>query len=297
MEQSAMLEMEWKVTLERLLGSTVIDKQPVHRGYTPVRRDIVSLANGRTAFVKTAVDERTAGWIRREIHAYHHLPVPHVPQLLGFDSKGEQPLLVLEDLRHAHWPPPWSREDIELVLEAKAALASMPFDGLESVTTFQPEFGRWWHHVAADPEPFLQLGLVSKEWLEQHIDTLLQEADKAALEIEGEALLHFDLRSDNLCLLDGRAILIDWNCACLGNPQLDLASWMPSLAAEGGALPEEILPGWVAGGILIAGYFASQAGLPIIPNAPFVREVQQSQLREALPWIQRMLELAPLDGA
>ena len=45
------------------------------------------------------------------------------------------------------------------------------------------------------------------------------------------------MRSDNLCIRDGRAYLVDWNCACLGNPELDLAAWLPSLACEGGPQP------------------------------------------------------------
>jgi thiamine kinase-like enzyme len=46
-------------------------------------------------------------------------------------------------------------------------------------------------------------------------------------------LLHFDVRSDNLCFRDGRALLIDWNLACIGNPVVDVAAWLPSLHAEG----------------------------------------------------------------
>jgi hypothetical protein len=65
---------------------------------------------------------------------------------------------------------------------------------------------------------------------------------------------------------------------------------------EGGPLPErtrEIPPGAVA---LVTGFFASRVGLPVIPAAPKVRDVQQRQLAIALPWAVRSLHLPPLDG-
>ena len=44
---------------------------------------------------------------------------------------------------------------------------------------------------------------------------------------------------------------------------------------------------------LVTGYFAARAGLPVIPHAPLVREVQLTQLRVALPWAARALGLPP----
>jgi hypothetical protein len=47
----------------------------------------------------------------------------------------------------------------------------------------------------------------------------------------------------------------------------------------------------------VSGFFAARAGLPDIPQAPFVRRLQREQLSTALPWVQRVLNLPPLDGA
>ena len=46
----------------------------------------------------------------------------------------------------------------------------------------------------------------------------------------------------------------------------------------------------------MAGFFATRAGLPDIPDAPFVRSFQHRQLRIALPWAARVLGLPPPDG-
>jgi hypothetical protein len=75
--------------------------------------------------------------------------------------------------------------------------------------------------------------------------------------------------------------------------EFDLAFWLPSLHLEGGPKPENvtaITPGVVA---LVAGFFAAEAGLPQIPHAPGVRDIQLRQLRVALPWAARALDLEP----
>ena len=77
---------------------------------------------------------------------------------------------------------------------------------------------------------------------------------------------------------------------------LDVAFWLPSLEFEGGPPPEDVAPPAGVFASLIAGFFASRAGLPDIPDAPFVRRVQREQLSTALPWAVRALGLPPLDG-
>jgi thiamine kinase-like enzyme len=109
-------------------------------------------------------------------------------------------------------------------------------------------------------------------------------------------LLHFDVRSDNLCLRGDRAVLVDWNFACVGNPLFDVAAWLPSLHAEGGPAPDEVLPptdevAEIAA--LLAGNFAARGPRPEIPEAPHDRQLQRAQLTTALPWAARVLELPP----
>jgi len=114
--------------------------------------------------------------------------------------------------------------------------------------------------------------------------------------LDGDDLVHADVRSDNLCFAGERAILVDWNNACRGNGDLDTAFWAPSLCAEGGPAPEAVGPAGAEWPALVSGYFAARAGLPLIPHAPRVRQVQLQQLQVALPWAQRTLGLPPLDG-
>jgi hypothetical protein len=92
-----------------------------------------------------------------------------------------------------------------------------------------------------------------------------------------------------MCFREGKAVLVDWNWACLGNAAADIAAWAPSVTAEGGPPPWRILPGHGDLAALIAGVWASVAGLPPPPTAPSVREVQRVQLAIALDWVDRDL--------
>jgi thiamine kinase-like enzyme len=108
--------------------------------------------------------------------------------------------------------------------------------------------------------------------------------------------VHCDVRSDNLCLRDGRAVFIDWNHACIGNALVDIAGWLPSLQADGGPAPDDVSgPEMTEIAAFLAGYWAYSAGQPPVPDAPRVRPLQLRQLKTALPWALRALGLPPLD--
>ncbi|MGV9295829.1 phosphotransferase [Amycolatopsis sp. NPDC003676] len=282
--------------LKRAAGADVVRANLITgRGYTQNRRMIIELASGATLFAKQATDAASAAWLRTEYSAYRHLRGSFLPELLGWDDDGEFPVLLLQDLSDAHWPPPWDAGMVDAVLAVLEEVAAHPvFPGLSPVreTGFVQAP---WAEVADDPRPLLGLELCSEQWLEKALPVLLDVAhpDLAA----GNALVHLDVRSDNLCFPAGRTVLFDWNLAAVGNPEFDVAFWLPSLRLEGGPRPEEaaaVSPGVAA---LVAGFFASKAGLPVIPHAPRVRDIQRRQLEVALPWAARALELPPPDGA
>ena len=131
--------------------------------------------------------------------------------------------------------------------------------------------------------------MCSREWLAAALPLLREAAGTAP--IDGDALLHLDVRSDNLCLTKRGAVLVDWNQACVGNPELDIAAWLPSLRLEGGPEPEEILTGGGGFAAALAGLWGSRVGLPPPPTAPQVREAQRAQLEVALAWASRELDL------
>jgi thiamine kinase-like enzyme len=276
--------------IERLLGSKIESWRRVEGGYTPALRLLCQTAGG-AFFVKVGTTPLICQMLRREIRNYSLVRGDFIPQLIGWEDDAVAPILIIEDLSAAYWPPSWDERKVELVLAQINAMHNTQAP-LEPFAQAHPTFGSFWQTVASDPAPFLSLKMADERWLEVALPVLV--AAENACSTEGGSLTHWDLRSDNMCLTEGRTIFIDWNLACLSNPILDLGFWLPSLAYEGGPEPEMILPHAPEVAALVAGYFASRAGLPGISDAPRVRLVQRQQLSTALPWAVRALELPPL---
>ena len=283
--------------IEESIGKKSDNVHEVMRGYTPAKRLVISFEDGSSIFAKIGTTADTSGWLRKEHRLYEALSGSFMPNYLGWNNDSKHPILLLEDLSKACWPfsdsIPWTEEQIDLVLSALDRLWGSTLRDIPRLTDFGYMLDGW-HQVAADPEPFLALNLVSESWLNTALQTLLEiDGQEVA---KGNSLLHLDIRSDNICIDGFRAILVDWNHVCRGNKQCDLGFWLPSLHAEGGPPPESFLPDGAEIAGLISGFFAVRAGLPLIPDAPKVRTIQLVQLRYALPWAVRALDLPPLDG-
>ena len=279
--------------VDRLLGSRVTGARAVPGGYTPALRWIAQLADGRSVFVKHAVAEPVVPRLRREHFVYRHIRGAWCPKLLGFDD-GEDPMLVIEDLSACAWPPPWDADRVEAVRAALRAVGTHPPPPGLATAASRGIAEDGWEEVARDPEPFLGLGLCSRGWLSDALPTLLDAADRRLL--EGRALCHLDVRSDNLCSrANGEAVLVDWDCAAIGNPEFDLAFWLPSLHLEGGPphkpwrnAPRASSPSW-------------PGSLPPKPDSLTshtrreCEAIQLAQLKVALPWVASVLGLRPPD--
>ena len=262
-------------------------------GYTPAERWLVEFGDGSRAFAKVGIVERTGEWLGVEHRAYREIGGAFMPRMLGW-SDDPVPALLLEDLSAAQWPPPWDRSLVERTLTTLDAVAATACPAWAPSISDLTDIFSGWSRVSDDPEPFLSLGLVTRSWLERALPELV--ANERPRELEGSALLHFDVRSDNLCFTVERALLVDWNLIGRGNPLFDVAAWLPSLAFEGGPAPEEVRPEAGVFAPAITGYMCSRAGLPVIPAAPHVRRAQLEQATTALPWAARWLELPPPDG-
>lgn len=259
-------------------------------GYTRnTQRWRVELEDGRSIFVKLALDDLAAGWLRDERRVYAAVEAEFLARFLGWYDH-EVTFLVLEDLAGAHWPPPWRAGDVDAAHAALDAIhATAPPSGLPALEGLRDRLNGW-VDVAADPEPFLSTGLCSAAWLEAALPVLEEAA--ASCGLGGDTFLHLDFRSDNLCLAGTRVVVVDWNHACVGNGELDLAAWLPSLRLEGGPEPWELMPESNGLAALLAGFFAARAGLPPPPTAaPRVRDFQGRQAEVALPWAARELGL------
>jgi hypothetical protein len=201
--------------VSRLAGSEVRSLRRIQSGGWGVSfHAVAELADGRTVFVKAGTEEITSGFVRDEQRFYRSVRGPFMPALVGMDDV-DPPLLVLEDLSRARWPPP---SDEDSVAAVRATLGQIwttpPPDWLPPVTD-EVEWLLGWAEIERDADPFLQVGLCSRQWIRQALPVLREAAETAP--IAGTALLHLDVRSDNICLAEGGAVLVDWNLAHVGN--------------------------------------------------------------------------------
>lgn len=173
---------------ERLLGGEAEWWAPAGNriGAANQERFRLRLADGRTAFAKAATSEESAGWIRAEHLVYEAVDASFMPRLLCFES-GDRPLLLLEDLGAAHWPPPWTDEAVAAARHALAMLAATRAPAGLPALADDARLRDGWEQVAAGPEPFLALGLCSRAWLEAALPALERAAGEAPL--AGDALV------------------------------------------------------------------------------------------------------------
>ncbi len=259
-------------------------------GYTRSRAWRVATAGG-LVFVKEADDEGSLHMLRREAVVYRDVTAPFLPAFVGFADRGNHALLAIEYLDDVHWPPPYSA-DVTPLFDA------LELVGASNVPSELPTQGPWssrWERVAADPEPFLGLGLCSRQWLDSCIGHLIEAESRAAF--EGDELVHNDLYSGNVGFAAHGAVLVDWGAAVRGSRWIDTTLALLSVRVEGGTPPRLEFPGEAALAAAFAGHFAVEAPVPLPDWAEpgsTLHEDMGGDLAYALRWVAELLELPPL---
>jgi hypothetical protein len=262
-------------------------------GYSTNRRWLVTLDNGRKLFAKEAVNDDTRRWLDLERKMYEAVIADFMPTYFGWDDTAEYPVLFIEDLSTAEWPPPWTEPKIEAVRSVVAQINNTPAPAFLGSLAAEKQRHSGWYEVARSSEGFASLGVATDAWIDANLESLLEA--EASAQWEGDALLHLDIRSDNLCFSDSHVKVVDWNLARVGNGAYDLLFWLPSLHLEGGPAPWDVSveePEMIAA---IAGFFARQAPQPDPWEGSTVRQFQRQQLEVALPWACKALGIPEPD--
>jgi len=220
--------------IERLLGAKVEAWRRVEGGYTPALRLLCQTAHGNF-FVKIGTTPLTSQMLCREICNYTLIRGDFIPQLVGWEDDAVAPILIIEDLSAAHWPTVWDERKVALVLTQIDTMHNTQAP-LEPFAQARPAFGSSWQAVASDPAPFLSLNLADERWLEAALPNLI--AAESACSTEGTSLTHWDLRSDNMCLREGRAIFVDWNLPVCRIPNWILVFGCPVWLVKGARSPK-----------------------------------------------------------
>ena len=287
--------------IEERLGSVVVGARSQSGGFSPGVACRLLLENGERVFVKAVCSSPSPDsppLHRREASIAAALPaeVP-TPRLRWSLDDGEWVVLAFDDV-DGHTPElPWRADELERVLTAVHALAEAltpsPVDAVPVAETL-PNFGSWGRRMAAGaadaPRP--------PAALRARVEQLAEIESGWAEAVAGDALLHMDLRADNLLLTAERVFVVDWPWASVGAPWVDLAAMLPSVAMQGGPDPDDVwrahpvsrgvdddrLDAFVAA---LAGMFVYLSSLPPAPGLPTLRPFQAAQGEQALRWIAR----------
>src|ERR1700735_2115414 len=125
-----------------LLGWAPKGWRAVAGGYTPAARYVASSGHD-SVFVKVATTPLTARMLRQESLAYQRLHGAFIPRLVAWGDHDLEPILIIEDLSHARWPPPWDRRLVDAVLEQIAAIHSTGADLPKFAEAHVAHIGGW----------------------------------------------------------------------------------------------------------------------------------------------------------
>jgi aminoglycoside phosphotransferase (APT) family kinase protein len=278
-------------------GAEPVHWRAPHTGLSAAERFVVRLANGSSAFVKAAVDETTARWLRTEHEILASVAADFVPRPLVWIDDAERPVLVIEDLSEAYWPADhgsviWRPGHFALLFDTlrRVAATTPPASLPTAESGFEPQ----WPAIAGEAEQFLALGLCSESWFRDALGGLVQA--ERTVPLAGSTLVHNDVRSDNLCIVGARVVLVDWGNALRGHPEHDLATVLSTMPLEGGPDPFDVLPGGGAWAAYHAARAARRAYLPDPGTPPWLRSVLRRITAVCLAWSARALDLPPWTG-
>lgn len=302
---------------ERLLGARVARAERVYGGYVPSATFRVRLADGRGAFFKGTYPLPAGSAVRwvldREERVYRtcaSLMRPWAPAFYGSVRRDGWHALLLEDLGPVTVPP-WTARKANLAARSYAEFHASTLS--RSKPRWLPrdqhrDFASFWSRLARAGELARTAGLAgrrsaeARDWLARAVPRLRRASERLRRLRGTWAFLHFDTRSDNIRLHGPLLRVFDWPFASVGPAEFDLAAFAQSVAAEGGPAPEVVLASYAevlplreaaldASVAAVAGYFADRAWRPPLAGLPRLRSIQRRQLKAALAWAARRLEL------
>ncbi|BEL04620.1 hypothetical protein Q0Z83_028110 [Actinoplanes sichuanensis] len=260
-------------------------------GFTPGVASALAGQSGESFFVKAIArhtSEVAGSYLREALVAAALPPQVPSPRLLWWHDDGVWIVMLFE---HVDGRTP-QIAGLEPVLVAVAALGETPGPaGLPRlVDEYDEDFAGWrgvddWPAVV---DAYPELAAAS-------LDALAAREKRWSQVADGTALVHGDLRLDNMIHTDAGVRIVDWPNACIGAGWFDLLLMTPSLAMHGvdvqTLISEHPLTGTVDHDdldtvlIAAAGYFVTRSLLPPPPAAPAVRDFQRAQATALLAWL------------
>lgn len=274
-------------------------------GFSPGVAATVTTSAGQLLFVKAVSAEVNA--ITRDMHRREAKNLTLLaetgaaPRLIATLDEEPWTVLVTEHIAGDMPALPWSDDDVRVLVRTADDLARVtaPTALPPLADEFATAFTGWRSLAREGVVPsFLPADFAGR------IDALAAiEHDWIAV-AEGDALVHGDIRGDNLLIErtpeQARGRLVDWPFACRGNPLLDVVGAAGALAMQGGPAPAKFVASTTAGrsastgqvrALVIAatGYLVNAARQPPPPGLPTLRAFQRAQAELFYDWLRALL--------
>ena len=292
-----------RAAIEGGIGGQVVAAESMSGGFSPGLASRLVTASGRRVFAKAVSNRINADapvFHRQEIQVAAHLPesapVPRLLWSMAEPGGEEWAVLIFEEVNGHPPAQPWIPAEFDRVVDALNALTFdlSPSPVAASVVGTTAASGIFntahWRALAKRGEEH------PHPWVQRHLGDLVAAETGVPALLQGNTLLHLDLRGDNMLMTDTRVVIVDWPHARVGPAWVDGAFFAPSVAMEGGPEPGELVerldalreadPDALTTGIVaIAGFFTNEGAKPPVPGLPGLREFQEAQGAVARRWL------------
>ncbi len=280
-----------------VLGSAVVEAESQRSGFTPGFASRLSLADGRTVFVKAAnsrspwlVESYALEAVNLELLPAG-IPAPRVRRRLDLtDGDIGWLILIFDDVSGRPPSRPWKWVEAERVLAAVRELSV-------ALTPAPP--GRPWNGFVAEffPDPPGMFDQIAARGLLPDLAGRVRELGMSAVDsVGGDTLVHSDLRDDNVILTDtGGVWVCDWNWPTRGPIWVDMLTVAIAMVGDGldgdrilgesgltADTDANLIDGVLA---LLLGYWLTAGSETPADSSPFLRTHQTWYARVTEGWL------------
>ena len=293
-------------SVDAALGSAVTDVSPRQGGFSPGPAAVLTCADGRRAFVKavgTPLNAEAVVILRAEGRVTAALPgtlpVPRLLRQVDWSADdGADWVALLFDVQDGVPPVlPWTTDRARTAMESvdrfSRAATPCPVPALRSLQEAVAGPMSGWAELtgADDLDPW---ELARLDWLAGAEERLAARGG-----LDGDTLVHLDLRADNLLIAPGgELVLVDWPWACRGADWADGVLFALDPAVHGGVDPEQLVAASPVVGAAdpadvtdllagLLGMWAHRMRQPPPPGLPTLRAFQRRFHDACLGWLVR----------
>jgi hypothetical protein len=281
--------------IEERVGGTVVEAVTQPGGFSPGLAARVRTRDGRRCFVKAvseAANPDTPAIHRREAEVVAALPPEASVARLQwtYDADGWV-ALGFEDIHGRTPTQPWRADELRLVVDGldrlHKALTPSPIESTTASDAFATQITGWSELKAT--------GASLDAWAARNLDRLVDLETQAPAAAEGDTLLNFDVRADNILIAGDEVFFVDWPWARIGAPFVEWLGFAPSVQMQGGPKPDDLLHMVPIDAVdddainaviaSLTGYFLAHARRSPPPGIPTLRAFQAAQGDIALAWL------------